>query len=259
MTVAEPKCGQRGATRRGSGAAPKQKPEISALFLSEYMTDLNDGAGFLDRLSDAEWADLTKRGTQRRFERGEYIFAQGDRHDGIWVVESGRVRTFYVGSNGREMTLAYWPPGHFVGGPEVFGGGHHVWSADVVEDCVLLFIPGAVLRQLVVDRPQVALAVIDGLVAKGKCYSALVQMLGTKSVAERLRLLLRTMAEAHGRKTPDGQEIERAITHEQFAMMVGATRQWVSVSLERMQKEQIISISRRRITLHDKFFEDVEG
>lgn len=252
------KCRKENAGLRAPATKAPKQPESSALYLSEYVADLNDGAGFLDRLSETDWADLAKRGTRRSFDRGDYIFAQGDPHQGIWVVETGRVRTFYVGSNGREMTLAYWTPGHFVGGPEVFGGGSHIWSADVIETCILVFLPGAVLRQLVVDRPQVALAIIDGLVAKGKCYSALVQMLGTKSIAERLRLLLRTMAESHGKPVPDGREIDRVITHEQFAMLVGATRQWVSVSLDRMQTEGLISITRRRITLHDGFFGSVD-
>jgi CRP-like cAMP-binding protein len=97
--------------------------------------------------------------------------------------------------------------------------------------------------------PRIALAIIDGLVAKGKCYSALVQMLGTRSIAERLELLLQAMADAYGHPTPEGVVIERTVTHEQFAMMVGATRQWVSVSLERMQREGRLRISRSQIVL----------
>ena len=54
------------------------------------------------------------------------IFSQGEQHDGIYVIESGDVRTYYLGPMGRELTLAYWTPGHFVGGPEIFAWPTHV-------------------------------------------------------------------------------------------------------------------------------------
>ncbi len=242
-------------------AAPEtgeRKTETSAVFLSEYLTNLNDGAGFLGRLGPEERESLKALGRPISLRRGEGLFFQGDAHEGVWVIQSGRLRTFYVGASGREMTLAYWTPGHFVGGPEVFGGGRHVWSADAAADSDLLFLPGGALRRLVLDHPPIALAIIDGLVAKGKCYSALVQMLGTRSIADRLQILLCALASAHGRQVPEGREIDRHVTQEQLAMMVGATRQWVSVTLRRLQADDLILLSRSRITLRHGFFERVE-
>ncbi|MEL6266984.1 MAG: Crp/Fnr family transcriptional regulator, partial [Pseudomonadota bacterium] len=233
----------------GRASAGEDRRPSGALFLSEYFADLDEGAGFLQRLSPTERARLTARGTRLALDRGQGLFFQGDPHRGVWVIEEGRIRTFYVGHTGREMTLAYWTAGHFVGGPEVFGSGRHVWSADAAEDTALLFLPGAVLRALALEMPQVALAIIDGLVAKGKCYSALVQMLGTRSIAERLELLLRAMADSRGQPTAEGVVIDRSVTHEQFAMMVGATRQWVSVSLDRMSRDGLIRITRSQIVL----------
>jgi CRP-like cAMP-binding protein len=235
------------------------KAETSAVFLSEYLTNLNEGAGFLSRLGQDERECLIEVGRPRFLERGEGLFFQGDLHEGVWVVQSGRLRTFYAGASGREMTLAYWTPGHFVGGPEVFGGGRHVWSADAADDSELLFLPGAGLRSLTIERPQIALAIIGGLVAKGKCYSALVQMLGTRSISDRLQILLCALASTHGRRMTDGGRIiDRDITQEQLAMMVGATRQWVSVSLKRLQADGLLSMSRSRITLRQAFFDKVE-
>lgn len=230
--------------------------DASAIFLSEYLTELNDGAGFLGRLSQPDMEALEAKGVALSLVRGDGLFFQGDPHGGVWVITAGRVRTFYVGESGREMTLAYWTPGHFVGGPEVFGGGRHVWSADAATDCTLLFLPGAALRALVLERPPIALAIIDGLVSKGKCYSALVQMFGTKSISERLTLLLTALADADGGACEVGERvIDREITQEQLAMMVGATRQWVSVSMKRMEEQGLLSVTRRRITLHSQFFE----
>lgn len=221
----------------------------SAIFLSEYLLDINEGAGFLASLSAEDRQKVYSLGTRCTFDKGEGLFFQGDPHTGIWLIESGRVRTFYAGPSGREITLAYWCPGHFAGGPEVFGRGRHVWSADALENCEALFLSGASLLRLVREVPDVAIAVIEGLISKGKCYSALIQMLGTRTVSERLRQLLVILADTNGRKEGSKIVIDRSITYEQVATIVGATRQWVTQSLDKMQDEGVLQISRKEIII----------
>lgn len=231
--------------------APILKGDPSAIYLSEYLLEINAGAGFLHGLNDIDQAKIRKSGSRCLLEKGQGLFFQGDAHTGIWIVESGRIRSFYTGPSGREITLAYWTPGHFVGGPEVFGRGRHVWSGDALEDSELLFISGMVLRNLVEEIPAVALRLIDGLIAKGNCYSALIQMLGTRTVSERLEQLLVILASTHGRHEGDAILIDRSITYEQVASIVGASRQWVTQSLDRLEKEGVLSITRREITIFD--------
>ncbi len=227
--------------------APQDR--ASAVYLSEVMSDIDEGAGFLSRLSAEDLAIVRSEGSSCRFQKGEGVFFQGDRHSGIWLIESGSVRTFYAGPSGREITLAFWTPGHFIGGPEIFGGGMHMWSADAQEDVELLYLTGARIRQLVDTMPSFAICLINGLVAKGKCYSALVQMLGTRSVTERLAQLLIILGDTHG--IPEGNRlvIEKKITHEHLAAIVGSTRQWVTMTLDKFQKKGLISVSRNRITI----------
>jgi CRP-like cAMP-binding protein len=220
-----------------------------ALFLAEAIDDLNQGANFLAQLSDEAWAVLRRKGTSIAITAGGSVFLQGDQHEGIWLIEDGVVRAFYAAPSGREITLAYWTAGHFVGGPEIFGGGQHVWSADVTQDCRLLYLPAAAIRGLIETQPSFALCLIEGLVAKGKCYSALAQMLGTRSVVERLAQLLVILAENHGRRDGNRLVIERKITHDQMATIVGSTRQWVTMTLDKFQKKGIISVARQSIVV----------
>ena len=55
----------------------------------------------------------------------------------------------------------------------------------MTQNCRLLYLPAAATRRLIETQPSFALCLIEGLVAKGKCYSALAQMLGTRSITER--------------------------------------------------------------------------
>ncbi len=222
-----------------------------AIYLSEYILDINEGSGFLAGLSSDDQKTVRKMGTRCAFEKGQNIFHQGDSHTGVWIIEKGRARTYYVGPTGREITLAYWTPGHFIGGPEVFGRGRHVWSADAMDDCEMVFLSGMSLQKLVRELPDVAIAVIHGLIAKGKCYSALIQMLGTRSVTERLRQFLVIFADTHGRHEGTAIIIDRTITYEQIAFIVGATRQWVTQTLEKLRGEGVLEITRSEIVIHN--------
>lgn len=221
-----------------------------AIFLSEYILEINEGSGFLNALSAEDQKTVRKLGTRCTFHKGQRVFHQGDSHTGVWIIEQGRARTYYTGPTGREITLAYWTPGHFIGGPEVFGRGRHVWSADALDDCEMLFLSGMSLQKLVREVPDVAIAVIHGLIAKGKCYSALIQMLGTRSVSERLRQFLLILADTNGRHEGNTIIIERTITYEQIASVVGATRQWVTQSFDKFRSEGVLDISRSEIVIH---------
>lgn len=227
---------------------PLQEEPLSALFLTEFISDLNEGATFLDRLSMEEVTFIRSRGTSVKVKDGEGIFFQGDAHNGIYLIESGRVRTYCSAPNGRELTLAYWSPGHFVGGPEVFGGTH-LWSAEARGDARLLMLTGPVVRDLIERMPIFSLCLIDALVAKGKCYSQLVQMLGTRSISQRLAQLLMIMAQVHGQEEEMGLLINRRVTHDQLADIVGSTRQWVTTTLDKWQKEEVICFQKRMIMI----------
>ena len=64
---------------------------------------------------------------------------------------------------------------------------------------------------------------INALIAKGKCYSQLIHMLGTKTVQQRLAQLLLVLSEHHVIVT-EGIAIDRQITHQETADIVGSTR-----------------------------------
>ena len=210
--------------------------------MSESIEELNVGAHFLDRLSAEEMAQVQAAGRTVPVLQGQMVFNQGEHHDGIFIIRRGQVRVYYTAPSGREITLAYWTPGHFIGGPDIYGGGIHMWSGVAIEDCEIMSLSGAALQKLLTQLPAFALALIDGLIAKGKCYSSMAQILGTRSVIERLAQYLLNLSELHGVSDGDTIIINRKVTHDQIAAMVGSTRQWVTMMLKRFQAKRIIAI-----------------
>lgn len=228
-------------------ATAAQGKGSQSLLLSENVRSIGGPPPLFEALSYSERETVLKFARRRVFYRGQTLFNQDTPHEGIYLIESGRIRVFYNAPSGREMTLAYWYPGNFVGGPDIFGTSVHVWSGVAATDSSVLHLPGKALRNLAMQIPALGIGLIEGLAFKGKCYSTLVQMLGTRSITERLAQLLLHMVDAYGVDEPDGVLIASAFTHSDLAHMVGSTRQWVTTSLHRLQEQGVVLCRKSKI------------
>lgn len=203
----------------------------------------------LAHLSDEDLETVLNRARWCRIKPKQLLFRQGDRHRGIYVIQSGVVRTYYTSPAGREITLAYWQPGNFVGGPDVFEDCIHMWSGITVRDTEVYHLRGKDLRELMAQIPDLALGMVEALVYKGRCFSSLVQLLGTRSVSGRLSQVLLALCDNYGIPEGDGVVIDVHLTHEDLAHMVGASRQWVTTTLDRLQKKGIVRIRKRQLVI----------
>jgi CRP/FNR family cyclic AMP-dependent transcriptional regulator len=188
-------------------------------------------------------------GARQTYKAGQEIFAQGKHHGGIFLIQSGEVRTFYLAPSGREITLAYWTKGHFVGGPEIFGRGTHIWSGTAATDCEMLFLDSDALRDLILNYPQFALNIIEALVFKAKCFSEMLQLLATRPVKTLVAKLLLLLAHESGQIKGDKATIAHRYTQEELAKMIGATRQWVAAGLSQLKREKIVLVGRDHIDI----------
>jgi CRP-like cAMP-binding protein len=230
----------------------RRSPQANSLHLREDV-DVTGSPNLLSALNDEEFSSLRATSSVQQIPVGTLAFRQGDDHDGIFIILSGQMRIYYSGPSGREITLAYWSPGNFIGGPEVFGGSRHMWSGVASRPTELMAVRGKELRRMAERSPTLALALVDALVQKGKCFSALIHMLGTRSAAARLAQLLVLMAELDGRRHDGTITIGRTLTFEDLAKMVGATRQWISLTLERFHEAGLVDVTAQRILIRDEY------
>ena len=230
---------------------PDDINETVGIMLAERQTLVRHIPGLLDGLSEDDRKRLLAIGQKRIFEPEQPLFRQGDLHKGLFLLESGRVRSYYTAPSGREVTLAYWFPGNFVGAPEMFGGGTHMWGSSAVQRTTTIFLPGAELRRLALASATIAVALLDALSFKARCYSAMAQMLGTRSATERLEHLLVFLATVYGLKEERGTVIAASFTHADLASLIGSTRQWVTVQLARLQKRGVLRYNRGLLVIRD--------
>jgi CRP-like cAMP-binding protein len=231
--------------------ADTDSEDAAGIMLVESDHLIRQVPGLLDGLNEADRERLLSIGSKRTFEGGEAIWRQGDPHEGIYLVDSGRIRSFYLSPSGREVTLAYWFAGNFVGGPDIFGRGSHMWCSSAVQRSATTFLPRGPLRELTLQSATIAVALLDALSFKARCYSAMAQMMGTRSATERLERLLLFLANVYGLKGDDGIMIAASFTHADLAALIGSTRQWVTVQFARLQQAGALRYNRGLILIRD--------
>lgn len=225
--------------------------ESGVLVLSELGKLRKLSCSVLNRLTEQERSTVLQHCKPMLAKRRSTIFRQGQKQIGIYLLLSGCIRVFFISPAGREITRAYWFTGNFIGGPNVFSKEPHMWSAKAVSDTSMLFLPSDTLRKLCETIPNLAIGLIEAMEFKGRCYSAMAQMLGTCSASDRMRQVLLHLACDYGVGTSQGIEINTNFTQEEIARMVGSSRQWVAAHLKRLESDGVIRSNRGRLLIYD--------
>ncbi len=182
---------------------------------------------------------------------GQSLFLQGIEHTHTYVIKSGLIRTYYVSEAGREVTLGYWSSGDLVGGPNLFGGGSHIWSAAANRRSEVLAISGPDLRKFAEADTKVMRWIINVLEFKLRWLSILFQIHGTEDVQHRLAKLLLMLGDLYGEEIDGEIVIKHRISQTDLATLVGASRQWTNKALAQLRDEGFIDMQGRRISLRD--------
>lgn len=196
-------------------------------------------------------AELLSRAEERCVPKGGVLFNQGESHRGAYFILKGLIKTYYLSPLGKAMTMGHWSDGDMVGGPDFLEKSIHIWSAAAIKDSTVLVIEGGELDYLVNRFPDLAQYIIRTLTFKMQWLSELLQITCTESVTDRLAHLLVRLGEIYGTRSEKGVAIPQDFNQEELANMVGASRQWVNLTLNRLHRAQLIYSAGRQIILRD--------
>ncbi len=108
----------------------------------------------------AELQALGRPDQVSNFRAGDLIFATGDPGNGLYVIETGRVRITAVVGNNEPRVLANLGPGDFLGEMAVLDAAPRSASAHAETDARMLFLSRDEFLQLLDRRPHLALNLI---------------------------------------------------------------------------------------------------
>ena len=190
------------------------------------------------------FAELTR---ERSYPKGSVILFQDDPGDSLFVLRAGRVKVVLIGEDGREVILGVLEPGAHFGELALIDDQPRSAHVIAMEDAQLLVLRREDFRRRVEANPTVAWALLSELSRRLRRADVKIGGLVLLDVPGRIARLLLDLADESG-----SDQIEKPLTHQTIAQMIGASRETVSRAMKDFQDANWVTVARRRITLADR-------
>lgn len=198
----------------------------------------------LNREELQAFADVTR---ERSYPRGSVILFENDPGDSLFVVRSGRVKVVLIGEDGREVILGVLGVGEYFGEMALIDASPRSAHVIAMDDAALIVLRREDFRRRVESNPSVAWSLLSELSRRLRRADEKIGGLVLLDVPGRIARLLLDMADEAGANT-----IEKSLTHQTIAQMIGASRETVSRAMKDFQDAGWISVERRRISLSNR-------
>jgi CRP/FNR family transcriptional regulator, cyclic AMP receptor protein len=209
-------------------------------------------AGWFAELPKAVRADIVSRGRTRALASGERLFSKGDPPGGIYAVLEGIVCVSGANAEGREIILDFYGPGSWIGEISVLDGGPRLHDAEAHVDALVLRVGPPQVERLLAAHPTFARSLLRLEAQRLRTVLTAIEWYSTPSLQQRLANRLLLLAASHGRKAPEGLELDLRLSQEMIARLVGSTRQRVNQILADWQREGIVKHEHGRIVFLDE-------
>ena len=216
---------------------------LSLLQITDFLGSVSLFRG-LGRDSLQRFAEVTR---EKRYPKGSVIVFADDPGDSLYLVRAGRVKVVLLGDDGREVILGVLGVGEHFGELSLIDDQPRSAHVIAMEDSLLLVLRREDFRRRVEASPAVAWALLGELSRRLRTADKKIGGLVLLDVPGRIsRLLLDLSAE-----TSNGA-IEKPLTHQTIAQMIGASRETVSRAMKEFQEEGLIRVERRRIAVANR-------
>jgi CRP/FNR family cyclic AMP-dependent transcriptional regulator len=191
-----------------------------------------------------KFAELTR---ERTYPKGSVILFQGDPGDSLYVLRQGRAKVVLIGEDGREVILGVLEPGAHFGELALIDDQPRSAHVIAMEDSQLLILRREDFRRRVEANPSVAWALLTELSRRLRRADQKIGGLVLLDVPGRISRLLLDLSSESTNGT-----IEKPLTHQTIAQMIGASRETVSRAMKDFQQEGLIRVERRRIAVANR-------
>jgi len=186
--------------------------------------------------------------SSQEYKADESVFSQGDAADGVFFVQSGKVKLTVVSTHGKEAVVAILPEGSFFGEGCLTGQQFRMSTASAVERSTILRVSKPAMVALLHQDPQFAERFLGYLLSRNVRMEAdLVDHLFNSSEKRLARLLLLMANFGHESKpTP----LIARMSQETLAEMIGTTRSRVSFFMNRFRELGFIEYNSGGMQVH---------
>ncbi|HKW63428.1 MAG TPA: Crp/Fnr family transcriptional regulator [Candidatus Acidoferrum sp.] len=186
------------------------------------------------------------------FPASAIIFMEGQPAHGVYLVRQGRVKLLTTNSEGRTLILKIAIPGDVLGLNSVITGKPHDVTAENLQPAELAFIPRADFLDFITQHGDACLHFASLVSRDCRAAYEVARSIGLcQSVTKRMAKFLLDLA-SNGAAGQSATRVTLALTHEEIAQLIGASRETVTRTLSELKKQRTIELDGAMLILTNK-------
>lgn len=194
-----------------------------------------------------ELASISEGKSTRSLKKGETIFSEGDRINGVYCVRSGVSKVTKSGSNGKDQIIKLAKKGELLGQRSMMISENSNLGAVALHDMEVCFIPTSVLENVIQDNAKFMRAALQFMAAELKVADNIIADMAQKNVEQRLASALLYLLDQFN--TDEEGYISLVLTREDIAGIVGTSKEVSIRKLAMFKKKKWIDSDGKRIKM----------
>lgn len=187
----------------------------------------------------------------QRHAAGKQVSQRGQIMPDLLFVVEGSLEVSMEDGEGRRSICWYNGPGQWLGLISVIDQKNAIHDARAHAEVVLLHVPRQTFLRVLEQDPGLARYCLQVLCERSRSLYENLAAGGLLPLRARIARLLLMLLDQHGRDGQSGQEIALKLSQDEFADMLGVTRQSLNRELKALEKQGLITIAYSRITLRE--------
>ncbi|MFL3663088.1 MAG: Crp/Fnr family transcriptional regulator [Flavobacteriales bacterium] len=182
------------------------------------------------------------------YNKGQVVFHEGNRTNGIYCINKGKVKLFQIGSEGKEQIIRFAKPGDVIGYRALLSEEPLSASASAIEDdTTICFIPRDQIFSMIAQNPNFNFKFLKMLSHELGEAAKIITDLAQKPVKERLAETLLILKDTFD--MDEEKNIQVKLSREELANIVGTATESVIRLLSEFKKDKLIAVDGRNIKL----------
>ncbi len=201
-------------------------------------------------LTKEELKHISDSKVSKKFKKGDAIFNEGERLNGVFCVRSGISKMSKLSENGKDTIVRLATKGEVLGEQAVIADEVTNLSVVALNDMEVCFIPKAPIANSINKNPHFTKAILVHVLKDLKFADNLIVNMAQKTIKQRLAETLLYLDTNFG--TDAEGYLALMITREDIANIVGTVKEACIRTLTQFKKDGLIDTSGKRILLKDK-------
>ncbi len=186
------------------------------------------------------------------FEKGEYLFREGEEADRLFLVISGKVQISKITSEGRELNLRICSGNDICGELTLFTDTpRYLFNALMLEDGEVAIIKKSVLEKELFKNSMLGYEFMKWMNDHFRRTHTKFRDLVLHGKKGALYSTLIRMTNSYGVQKEDGILIDLPLTNQKLGDFCGTSRESTNKIINDLKRKNIISVNKGKITVHD--------